>query len=120
MYLYQSKDASNHRRSNGTFFSKTVTTELNNCALARIQMKDNTSSKLSVMGPKQADASLKAELHVLRSQLNALPEDLREDARMNYLLNQNIKRKDLQEYQCVMMAKIEAILRHNIISSGGN
>ncbi len=100
--------------------SRAVSTELITASLARIQLKDTTSAKLKVMGPKQADASLKAELHVLRGQLNALPEGLREDARMNYLLNQNIKRKDLQEYQCIMLSKIENILRNNITASGGN
>jgi hypothetical protein len=72
------------------------------------------------MGPKQADAAKKAELHVLRGQLNALPEGLREDARMNYLLDQNIKRKDLQDFQCIMLGKIECILREKVIASGEN
>ena len=100
--------------------SRSISTELLTASMARIQLKDTTSAKLQVMGPKQADASMKAEMTVLRGQLKALPEGLREDARMNYLLHQNIKRKDLQQYQCIMLAKIEAILRYNITSTGGN
>jgi hypothetical protein len=92
--------------------------EMLNAAICRTTMKDTTSSKLNVKGPKQAEAAHKAELAVLRKEISALPEGLLESARMNYLLDQNIKRKDLQDFQCSMIAKVEAILRHNITESG--
>lgn len=98
--------------------SRTVGREMLNGAICRTTMKDTTSSKLSVHGPKQADAVHKAEIAVLRNELKALPEGLRENARMNYLLDQNIKRKDLQDFQCSMIGKVEAILRKNITESG--
>jgi hypothetical protein len=91
-----------------------------NGAICRTTMKDTTSSKLNVKGPKQAEAANKAELKVLRDELKVLPEGLLEDARMNYLLDQNIKRKDLQDFQCSMIGKVEGILRANIIESGQN
>jgi len=83
-------------------------------------MKDTTSSRLNVKGPKQADALHRAEMAVLRGELKALPEGLREDARVNYLLDQNIKRKNLQDFQCSMISKVEAILKKNIMESGQN
>jgi hypothetical protein len=123
MYLYNAtskEPGARPLKAKETFISRTINTELITSALARVQLKDTTSAKLQVMGPKQADAAKKAELHVLRGQLNALPEGLREDARMNYLLDQNIKRKDLQDFQCIMLGKIECILREKVIASGEN
>lgn len=120
MYLYTHSAGSNRdgRTEPPTLMSRTVGREMLNAAICRTTMKDTTSSKLSVHGPKQADAVHKAELMVLRGELKALPEGLRENARMNYLLDQNIKRKDLQDFQCSMIGKVEAILRKNISESG--
>jgi hypothetical protein len=98
--------------------SKTIGREMQTTAICRTVMKDTTSSKLNVKGPKQAEAAHRAELAVLRKEIKALPEGLMEDARMNYLLDQNIKRKDLQDFQCSMIGKVEAILRRNITESG--
>lgn len=123
MYLYTAKnagDAPPARRLPQSFMSKTVGQELINSALARSQLKDTTSSKLNVKGPRQAEAVEKAELHVLRNQIKSLPLGLKENARTNYLLVQNIRRKDLQEYQCVMIGRIESILREQIIATGAD
>ena len=63
MYLYQ---ATNTNSTKGNeYLSRTVTKELTNVALSRAVIKDNTSSKLSIHGPKQADAIYKAEMKVL-------------------------------------------------------
>lgn len=98
--------------------SKTIGREMLNAALSRNTLKDTTSSKLNVKGLKQAEAAHRAELAVLRKEIKALPEGLLENARMNYLLDQNIKRKDLQDFQCEMIRKVEAILKKNIAESG--
>ena len=122
MYLYSHSSGSsrNTREDPPSMLSRTVGREMLNAAICRTSMKDTTSSKLNVKGPRQADAVHRAELSVLRSELKALPEGLRENARMNYLLDQNIKRKDLQDFQCAMIGKVEAILRKNITESGLN
>lgn len=118
MYLYSHSARSNREANPPTLMSRTVGREMLNAAICRTTMKDTTSSKLNVKGPKQAEAANRAELSVLRKELKALPEGLLESARMNYLLDQNIKRKDLQDLQCSMIGKIEAILRKNITESG--
>ena len=122
MYLYHSRSAESKRRdkTNETPFSKTVGKELETAALARVVLKDTTSAKLQIKGPRQADAVLKADLHVLRQELQLFPVGLRETARSNLLLDQNIKRKDLQDFQCTMMGKIESILRQQMLDNGLN
>lgn len=122
MYLHShSAGSSRDFKTNPvTLSERTVGREMMNAAICRTVMKDTTSSRLNVKGPKQADALHRAEMSVLRSELKALPEGLREDARVNYLLDQNIKRKNLQDYQCSMIGKVEAILKKNITESGQN
>lgn len=120
MYLYSTlpKETSKSKSAHDIYISKVIGQELNTSLLAKTQLKDTTSSKLNIKGPKQADAAHLAETRYLKKQLDAFPEGLREDARANYLLDQNIKRKDLQEYQCVMIGKLVSILRENLLHTG--
>lgn len=130
MYLHShqlSKSADFNQRerdpklgSGSTVLGRTIGREMLNGAMARITMRDTTSSKLQVLGPKQAASVYKAEMTVLRSELDLFPEGLRENARVNLLLDQNIRQKDLQDVQCTMLGRLEGILRHNIIEGGGD
>lgn len=87
-------------------------------AIARIQLKDTTSSKLGVKGPRAADASRHAEVMKLRNQINALPYYVKENARNSYLMDIDIQRRDLQDFQSMMVFKFEKILRTNIVNAG--
>ena len=128
MYLHQALQHSksfHHNSSNITpndssnkLLSRTVNRELINTLRARIELKDSTSSKLQVNGSKKADAIKHAELLVFHQEIERFPEAFREDSRTNYLLDQNNKRRDLQETQCIMIARIESILRNYITESG--
>lgn len=120
MYLHSHSAGSSrdYKAKPTTFMERTVGHELLNAALSRTVLKDHTSSKLNVKGPKQAEALHKAEIALLRGELKALPEGLREDARVNYLLDQNIKRKNLQDFQCVMIGKVALLLKKNIAENG--
>lgn len=128
MYLHQtlqhtksssiSNSIINHEDNNSKLFSRTVNRELINTLKARIELKDSTSSKLQINGTKKADAIKHAELLIFHQELERFPKALREDSRTNYLLDQNNKRRDLQETQCIMIGKIESILRSHILESG--
>lgn len=126
MYLYSAtigsskigRSAEEIRTDN--FISKTVGRELLTSLLSRGKLKDTVSSKLQVKGPKQAETLHKSEIGYLRKQLDAFPEGLRENARVNFLLDQNNKRKDLQDFQCIMIGKFESILRESLIEQNIN
>lgn len=123
MYLFQAQpnqDNNQPLRLPPTTMGQLTRKEIMNVALTRTTLKDPTSSKLKVKGPRQADAVQKATMVYLRSQLADLPEGLREESRMKYLLQQNIQRRDLQEFQCAMIGRLERVLRANIIASGLN
>ena len=116
MYLYQATNTSTLK--NNQYLLKTVKSELTNIVLSRNENKDNVSSKSSIHGPKQADALHKAEMKVLRKELDNFPIGLREHARSNYLLDQNNRRRDLQDTQYYMVSVIEGVLKQFIIDSG--
>lgn len=118
MYLYQATNTNTIK--NNQYLLKTVKNELNNIVLSRNDNNnnDNISSKSSIHGPKQADALHKAEMKVLRKELDNFPIGLREHARSNYLLDQNNRRRDLQDTQYHMVSVIEGVLKQFIIESG--
>mmetsp|Transcript_3047 Transcript_3047/g.6853 ORF Transcript_3047/g.6853 Transcript_3047/m.6853 type:complete len:549 (+) Transcript_3047:295-1941(+) len=130
MYLHShqlSKSADFNQRerdpklgSGQNLMSRTVGREMLNGVMARVTMRDTTSSKLQVLGPRQAAAVHKAEVTVLRRELDLFPEGLRELARTNMVMDQNIRQKDLQDVQCSMLGRLEAILRRNIVEAGGD
>lgn len=115
MYLYQATNTNTIK--NNQYLLKTVKNELNNIVLSRND-NNNISSKSSIHGPKQADALHKAEMKVLRKELDNFPIGLREHARSNYLLDQNNRRRDLQDTQYHMVSVIEGVLKQFIIESG--
>ncbi len=90
---------------------KYVSQELNNQAILRNELKDTTSSKLQLKGPKMADALNKAEMSVLRKQLSAFTEDFLENTRTSYMLEQNNKRRNLQAFQCEFLTKLEDLVK---------
>lgn len=127
MYLYSAtvgsslvKNRSVEDSRTDKYISKTIGKELLTALLSRSNLKDTTSAKLQVKGPKQADTVQKREVGFLRQQLEAFPEGLREHARVNYLLDQNNKRKDLQDFQCIMIEKFENILRTTLMEQNIN
>jgi hypothetical protein len=101
-----------------SYFNQIVSRELNNSAILKSQLKDVTSSKINVKGPKQADAMRHADLLVLRNQLAAFPEDLNESARKNYLLRQNNEKKNLQDSQCLILVQLERVLKNKLLADG--
>lgn len=66
------------------------------------------------------DTSTRLELKKLREQVKALPESVREGLRQSYLLNQNIKQLELQNYQCITLVKLQHVLFQKIIDQGLN
>lgn len=127
MYLYSAtvgsslagkRSAEDARTDN--YISKTIGKELITALLSRANLKDTTSAKLQVKGQKQADSVQKREVGILRKQIDAFPEGLKEHARVNYLLDQNNKRKDLQDFQCIMIEKFESILRSTLAEQNIN
>jgi len=73
-------------------------------------MRDPTSSKLNIMGSKQADNVQALTMKLFRMQLDQLPEEVREHARMTLLLDTDVRRRDLQDFQCDLIFKLEQIV----------
>jgi hypothetical protein len=94
--------------------------EIEQTTVLRNTMKDPTSSKLQIKGPKQAEALHFVETRKLKTQITVFPEGLLEDARRNYILVQNDKRKSLQDFQCNILIKLEGILKDQMIYKGEN
>jgi hypothetical protein len=94
--------------------------EIEQTTVLRNVMKDPTSSKLQIKGPKQAEALHFVEKRKLKAQISVFPEGLLEDARRNYILVQNDKRKSLQDFQCNILIKLEGILKDQMSSKGEN
>jgi len=65
-----------------------------------------------------ADSQDKAAVAVLRKQIQALPEALKEQARAHYLMNEDIKMRDLQDFQMHMISKIEFLLKKRLVEEG--
>lgn len=121
MYLYKASSAptgGSGTRQNQSFMSRTIGREIQNTSMSREQFKDVTSARLQMKGPKQAAAVERAEMTLLRSQIQAFPEALMENARSGYILQQNNRRKELQDYQCHMMGRLESILRMKMVENG--
>lgn len=124
MYLYSATAKS---RPDGlpakgppTYGAKIVNKEINNSVLLRDSLKDTTSSKLQVKGPKQAEALHLATVLELRHQIQSFSEGLLEQSRTNYLLEQNDRRRNLQEFQCNFLIKLENLVKLQILERGEN
>ena len=93
---------SNHKNDN--FLSRTVGREVRTIALSRAEFKEVESAKLDIKGDKANDAAHKVDIKFLRKQIAQFPEGLKEDARKRFVLSQNNKRKDLQDFQMVTVS----------------
>ena len=67
---------------------------------------------------RAAEVIDRAALGVLRRQLQSLPEELREGARAHYLMSQDSKQRDLQDFQMAMIGRIEKLLRQRLDEVG--
>lgn len=60
----------------------------------------------------------RVQLRILKNQVKSLPEELVEQARLNFLMNEDIKQRDLQNFQMSMIGKLELILRKQLTKDG--
>lgn len=67
---------------------------------------------------KSADAVQFVELHQMRQQINSLPASLQEDNRCRYLFEQDAKKRKQQEFQCLMMGKLDKLLKKRLEEAG--
>ena len=95
-----------------------VKEELMNFTRARSEMRDPTSSKLNIKGPRAADASRKLDMKVWNAHMDKFPELMLETARQNRLIDQDIRTRDLQEFQFKMVQKIEGSLKESLRKLG--
>jgi hypothetical protein len=69
-------------------------------------------------GPNVADAVQRAEVFELRSQLRALPDQLKEQLRHKYVVEKDVRQREQQEYQLHMLWSLEKLLRKNMKAAG--
>jgi hypothetical protein len=119
MYLYGAIGASSADgkplRHPPNWSADIVSHEMNATALMRRDLTDKVSSKLQLKGPRLAEALQRAEITQLRHQLHALPEELLEHSRTSYMLAQNNKRRNLQEFQCNFLVKLEHLIKEQLV-----
>lgn len=124
MYLYSATKNSTPSglpaRAPPSFSATIQRKEILVAADVRKYSKDTVSDRLNVKGSKQADTIRQVEILQLRRQLEAFPESLKERSRADYLLNQNNKRRILQEFQCHVLIKLDTILKQQMIGKGDN
>ena len=91
---------------------KSINLIIDDSKICLIPFRDCIRKKalLTMITPKM-DSVDKAELTVLRKQLKAFPDALREQARNFFVMNEDKKQRDLQDFQMVMIGKLEKILR---------
>lgn len=122
MYLYGARTATGvdnkPPRAPLSLTDKMVARELITYSVYKKEQKDLVSSKMQVKGPKQAEALKVAEISELRSQLRVLPVELREDARADYMLAQATQQRELQEFQCRMLMKVDGVLKQRMTDAG--
>ena len=80
--------------------------------------KDTLSSKIRIKSDKSADLDKENNLRFLRKQLKSLSEPLREYARSTWTHEQDQKRKELQDFQCMLICHLHKILMKSFISQG--
>jgi hypothetical protein len=98
--------------------TRVVGQEMMNVTRARVEMRDPTSSKLNIKGPKAADAMRKEDMKIWNHQLKSMPDIMFETARQNRLIDQDVRTRDLQEFQFFMVQKIEGNLRQSLVDAG--
>ena len=97
------------------FVARVVGREL---SLQRLNSRDPTSSKLRIKSDKAADFEKENQIKFLRNQLSALPEPVRELARTSWGYEQDQKRKNLQDYQCMLICHLHKVIMRQFISQG--
>jgi hypothetical protein len=98
--------------------TRAVGEQIMNAQRARVEMKDTTSSKLNIKGPHAADRLKAEDMKLWRIHLDKFPEIMLETARQNRLIDQDVRTRDLQEFQFYMVKKIEGALRGNMEAAG--
>ena len=98
--------------------TRAVAQEIMNKNMARVTMRDTTSSKLNIKGPYAADAAKALDMKLWRTHLDKFPEVMLETARQNRLIEQDVRARDLQEFQFYMVQKIESDLRESLKNLG--
>ena len=73
-----------------------------------------TSYRGDMHGPNIANAVQHAELVELRSQLRALSDPLKDQLRMKFLIEKDVRQREQQEFQCSSLYSLEKILRKNM------
>ena len=98
--------------------TRVVTQELMNVARARVEMRDPTSSKLNIKGPVAYESMRKEDMKQWNTHLKSMPDIMFETARQNRLIDEDVKTRDLQEFQFYMVQKIEGNLRDSLRNAG--
>ena len=71
-----------------------------------------------LLGPKAADQANLVQLRVLRTQLKLLPDVLKEEARVQRLIVEDTRLRDLQDFLMISIEKLEHTLRNQLIALG--
>jgi hypothetical protein len=69
-------------------------------------LKNQTSNALNIKGGKAAAQRDYVDMLVLRKQLKAIPDTMREEARVAFVLGKERRAKDLQDHQCAMVCRL--------------
>jgi hypothetical protein len=118
MYPFSTRTGGDNRSSSNDYLYKIVGRELGVASSIRVNMKDTTSSKLNIKTDKAADMLQHAEVKLLRQQINALPEELREMSRRNLHLEHDLRRRDLLDYQVATVCHLHKIIKKQLIAQG--
>jgi hypothetical protein len=70
--------------------------------------------------PKTADYLEKKERLHLRRKLDAIPEGLKEQIRMNYVKNQDVHQRSYQKKQCKLLTEFQKLLQEHTANQGGD
>ena len=83
-----------------------------------VQDKETTSSRMDIKGPKAADQLRLIWLREWEAQLKAIPEVVKDNARVSLFLAEDLKIKDLQDFQMLCIKRIERVLKESLVAEG--
>lgn len=72
----------------------------------------------SLLSEAQSDIIAKADRYKLNRKLDSIPDGLKEQIRQNYLLSLDVRQRDNQEKQCIMLEKYVKMLRERTTELG--
>lgn len=101
-----------------SYVDRVVGTELSVGSLVRRTMKDFPGSRFQIKSAKASNTIQFMEIRQLRQQLTALPNELKEYARTNYLHEILIKSRESQTLRGTLMNKLYKTVRKHFIDSG--